>query len=615
MKVLVILGNDAYNKRLLYIVSKLLERNHSVELYARYVSLTYMFNDMVYKINNINDLDENIISKFDVILCVDEDFKPWIINLKKFIFSVNYFSATGVTIDEPSDFCFFQTPVRYMKATQRNSKMNIGSPEYDNAVQSDIKIKKFLFIDSGHYPFGKEGKQELAKTILKICYSFPDYELVIKPRFLENDSLMTHLNKRHLYRHIREECNNNIPDNLTMLDYHEDMYKLLNDCDVVICMCTTAYLDALACGKKLIVLSGLPNNNALDLNNENHWKTAYNHMSKSGCVVDYKNVVDYLPEGIECNSDHKKFMCVSNRNVSDKIVDVMEYIWDNFLSKGLFFKEGEYDYETFKEKMEVDETGSWNRLMSKRIRNKLCNRTRYIDCISYPIDMTKYISWADGFIDGSLTKYTPELDRLSYEWLFSLIIEYEEYLDKDPINQSYLIETLFEMGYWDRIEEKGRRNKILCMRTYFYFMGRICMERGDLKKGKEYLEKYMDETKKIEYKEYQTDRGYFMDFAKQFLAVFCVPEGANVAIYGAGNIGQAVYRQMEESGYCHVSYMFDKKFDKIKYIDNMKIYNPEKITEYDFEYIFICIGNKAVSNEVKCYLRQKGLPEEKIVSY
>lgn len=87
-----------------------------------------------------------------------------------------------------------------------------------------------------------------------------------------------------------------------------------------------------------------------------------------------------------------------------------------------------------------------------------------------------------------------------------------------------------------------------------------------------------------------------------------IPRHKSIILYGAGKVGQAYCMQIKKSGYCSVVAWVDRD-SKI-----IGVENPDIIVDNGtFDYIVIAIENEKVMEEIKKYLLDKGVEEEKIV--
>jgi glycosyltransferase involved in cell wall biosynthesis len=88
-----------------------------------------------------------------------------------------------------------------------------------------------------------------------------------------------------------------------------------------------------------------------------------------------------------------------------------------------------------------------------------------------------------------------------------------------------------------------------------------------------------------------------------------VPQGANIVIYGAGNVGRNCYAQMIHSLYCRVVLWADRAFD----ILGGGVSSPALIQRTEYDAVLIAIADESVAREAERDLIGMGVPKEKIV--
>ena len=91
-----------------------------------------------------------------------------------------------------------------------------------------------------------------------------------------------------------------------------------------------------------------------------------------------------------------------------------------------------------------------------------------------------------------------------------------------------------------------------------------------------------------------------------------VPIHSRIIIYGAGTLGQDYIKQMQLTHYCEVVAIADKNYSQYPSM-MVRVIPPNRIHEYDFDYIVVALRMAAAFNEVKRVLEQEGVLEEKIV--
>ncbi len=85
-------------------------------------------------------------------------------------------------------------------------------------------------------------------------------------------------------------------------------------------------------------------------------------------------------------------------------------------------------------------------------------------------------------------------------------------------------------------------------------------------------------------------------------------------IFGAGRDGRVLKKGLEKYYGVHIGTICDN--DMMKWgcmIDGVEIIPPQKLTQNEFEKVFICVSERRFYDEIKIQLLDMGIPEEKIV--
>ena len=463
MNVLMITEKDAANASLARIADAFINGGHQVVIYAAYFDdgVLRSFTSEIPR-HKIDEITNDEIDWCDIIFCstlVSIYLPDIVFTVHKPIFTHNY--LMNRQINWGGDICFVpsQATIESDYDEYLNySYIGIGEPKYDGeAIRTKSSIKRFLFIDSGHYPFSMEGKRELARTLIKICRMYPDYEMVIKPRFLPGDNVITHRNDIHIYDVIKSEAGNDLPPNLVMLMQHVDLRKLIDECSTMICMYSTAFVGAVVAGKGLIVLENIKTRDVYDIRDKAYSRCREN-MIESGALIDYREVDRMLPNGAKCSQQYLDFLLKEKSGVADKIVEVCSYLWEGFYSKGSFPKTVDATYKNFKALYINDENMTWDIVVSNRCKDYILLKSLIlIDFhvkakldISYILNSERLFEQTDGTVDSDMFKsFLAEASTLRDE----CIIRNRDIMLKDPIDAGVLLNAYYLKRKYKEIRE------------------------------------------------------------------------------------------------------------------------------------------------------------------
>ncbi|WP_333650822.1 Coenzyme F420 hydrogenase/dehydrogenase, beta subunit C-terminal domain [Lacrimispora sp.] len=91
-----------------------------------------------------------------------------------------------------------------------------------------------------------------------------------------------------------------------------------------------------------------------------------------------------------------------------------------------------------------------------------------------------------------------------------------------------------------------------------------------------------------------------------------VKSGKRICIYGAGNVGENYYVQLNQNRDYQITGWFDSNYKKYSSI-GFPILSADQIDENDFDYIIIAVRNKTAAEEIRAIISQKGISDEKII--
>lgn len=624
MKILVALAFDAGNFNVVNIVKILERRNHRLYLYALSMDThnIWMFGNLQSRIKHIDELTDDVVEQVDIILAPSTIERKFL-NYKKYIFTINQ-NEFGTMKIWGGDIMFLPTYQKYERCPEEVLSITIGNFKKEKSVAERDNATlhhNFLFIDSGHYPFSLEGKKCVAKLLIDICNKFKDYSLTVKPRFLYNDKDLTHPNRYHLYDALNEECDSELPSNLVLLNEHLPMNELIDAADVVLCMYTAAYFDVAECGKRSIVIQGLPNCDTFDLNNEIHWKSMEKILSQSGCMIHYKNVIDFLPEGLVCNEQfiQEHLPSFNGKSAPENAADIIEYCFDNFISQGKFITNVDCTAANYKNLMQEATEESWVTMLDRRYRNMIwLIAAKYLDWIHSDVIREefkeKFGQESNSWIKNADNDYV-KLEQIVFKELHSIVIKHYEDLRGDAVQEAYYLDALGDIDFSKFSQYK--RDDFICKRSYDFFYARKLFEEGDHYNAEKYFLQYLKETAEAPFREYYTDIPGYIDLAYTYLAnIFPfsrINKGSTVLIYGAGVYGREYLRQVRKTGHCNCTAFVDKRAAEITDA-KIKVILPADILSCKYDFIVISVVNPQIRGEIKEELIEMGIEEQKIVS-
>lgn len=97
-----------------------------------------------------------------------------------------------------------------------------------------------------------------------------------------------------------------------------------------------------------------------------------------------------------------------------------------------------------------------------------------------------------------------------------------------------------------------------------------------------------------------------------FFPIKKLPINSKVLIYGAGSVGQNLYRQFVETGCYEVVRWVDKSYARYQ-SRGLPVCGTEQIKNTIFDYIVIAVLKRETAKEIEDFLIKQGIPEEKII--
>lgn len=504
MKVLVMSGTDAANLHIINICRELQHRGHKMAVYSFFdqKSSDYMFYDLGLPIYPFSSLTPQIVSIFNIALCGDGGMAQ-LINFD--IYTFVYTLAIDERVTNGADFLFNYCTDRRSHYYQNCASMAIGNPKNDSVNMSiSTAGKRILYIDSGHIPFGKKGKEEIADLLLRICEENQDYELVIKPRWLRAGSVsFTHKNTEHIYDILEERANGALPSNLVMLNQHLDLHELINSSESVLTLYSSVIMDVLSHQKALVIITGYDCEDQIDFRTAD-FKRKEEFWGQSGCTVNIKEVPQFMPHGIQSDGTFLRKILPDVTGASTRAADVMGFVYKNYVRKKTYPGVKEYSYSNFKEELPATPDISWEQIKKNRIENMArYNLAILQDKISWHIDLSECYNFLLANIEQSYLSHESLEDflrKLSYQE-FVVIKKNKDQMMLTGIDQALLLQALYETGDLESILSLNE-GSILCPEIYHYYLGIIHKQREDFANAAKHLMIFIESINTRHYDKY-----------------------------------------------------------------------------------------------------------------
>lgn len=515
MKILFITSWDVYNLPSVKIAEEMMSRGYQVDFYGMYLDDIHirMFKEIQAKILPISELDYSKTEGYDFIYTSMPIVSiPSLLEINKYIFTF-----TTCFMDDPmmfGDFTFTQRSAEaklqnYSYSIESTNKFKVspglavGNPKFDVRVQENkLQVKKqFLFIDAGHFPFGETGKMEVAGQLIKIAEKFPDYKLIIKPRFFPEDKHVTHKNALHIYDCLNRLANSHIPSNICCIKKHVNLEKLVRESMTIITTdMTTSYMDILAYNKNGLIMTGIPSEYSVS-HSSDHIRRFINIEKRSGLCVPYTKVTQFLPQGKKGLESHKIEMGLTMQNVSERIVDTMEAIYHNYIVLGRF---------------PASKPDKGMSICMEEVITK-----RYIKCLLSMVDFMKYRVDENNFEEAlnyvkQLNIQGEKIDKEGFlrhrevinKTMSREVLNNKSVMMKDRIKQSYYLQEIYKDGRIHLENEEEYEAKEM----YWLLRGKyeIIQNKNPLL-ALDYFQKFFDWIKNHSYEETLADTPYYME--------------------------------------------------------------------------------------------------------
>lgn len=499
-KILFVTGKDVHNKAAYEIYKECILRGFEIDVFAttQKDGHTLLFDQIGVKIRSIYELDENMIMQYDYIFSAVSLFHIELFRKVRkyiflnpstywdeihfsgdFIFSVrDLVKSLGEEILPPEKLNY----IKSLPAMASGGAMLIKHGG-EKCVGSNV-VRKILFVDAGHFPFGT--KKELADYIVEIANYCSNCEVRFKPRYLPDDIDTSHKNKENVMTYL--DTYKELPHNLVIIREHTDYQQELADCDLVICSeGTTSYVEAILHSKKLLIFTGFPSNEGVLWTNRRRQRFLKINSQINNRVY-YKDIFQYLPEGIETTGDELDGFLYKTENVAESIVDAMEYIYENGLKHEKFPKRELYKIDYYLDNDVFDNELTWDDVIEKRYK------TLVYDNIGSKMFRLCSVLNIDNIIDYIESQKCDEnnLDVIcerATSLLYDIYIDNSENMMEDAYSQSFLCLGYFKKGRFNEFKP----NVLKCVAYYNYCRAKIEYDNGNYMEALHFINLFFDE--------------------------------------------------------------------------------------------------------------------------
>jgi len=179
------------------------------------------------------------------------------------------------------------------------------------------------------------------------------------------------------------------------------------------------------------------------------------------------------------------------------------------------------------------------------------------------------------------------------------------------IRNMYHVVIMDQCFYYHRLRENGKYPFYLTtdefyknlLRLYDYLKD-IFKDSPQLLRQLEYFYLHAIEMRLRIYGERRVRKTYTFPFDM-------IEKNSKVVLYGAGAVGQEFYRQVKQISYCNILLWVDKCFEAYKMYD---VKDPCELKDIkEFDYVVIANASEPVVKEIKTYLLDMGIEEDKII--
>lgn len=408
---------------------------------------------------------------------------------------------SAVTMRVPADLVITTSEDKFAEFAEnglRYSAVAIGNPQYDRlvavrdewrAARAGQPITRVLVVDQGAYPFGDEGKDQLAETLVAMARNNPEMHFRLKPRYLPNEpGDHLHSPSEHLFSHLRE-----LPSNLQLLEEVCLVEDLMLESDAMVTLWSTSHLAAIALGMPLMLIGGFRSVDVFDVRHQRvDW--AYGRLADSGCLVDREYVRDRPCRFSFPGPDYiRREFYDAFALAAPRVADLVELLHARVLEPGKAFRGGvQLGYVEFVEALEQERlglrtAGSAQHLLDRSLYRRLNGVVQQLvfdnRCMGYVLDMSRIESFWDawspyGANEHDVARIIKQARHAAVDMKRRFFESHPEIVATDKFVQDHYFDWLFETGHYDVLLDYDA--PVVVPESLEYNRGRVWLKRGRL---------------------------------------------------------------------------------------------------------------------------------------
>ena len=552
MKILFVSGYDSMNYTLAECAKEAIRRGHEAIVIVK--DAADLANCGMYERRSIapvslSDFDYSLLDGTDIVFTAPVKpyyYKELFDEIHKRRLFICAFAAlfSSVVMREYPDlvFCLGDAKAQeFDRYALKYSCVSIGNPQYDALLDHRRKrnddpgsIRRVLIVDQGGYPYGKDGKEELAKTLKAIARNDPERIYEIKQRYNGKKAFSaTHEIPESLAEHMTD-----LPENLRFLETDKELEELLPGYDAMITTWSTAFIDAIVMNIPLVLISGLPSEDRFDVRRQ-RIEEAYEDLKGTGCLRDYRSlrqgriIFSYADEEYK-----KRLLYDASPKSAPRVLDAAQTVFEKVIGRGLRINEViRTDYEGFISGLGAIDTvraDDPDYILKRKYLigfNDEMQEWVYINrCMGNVLDLSalkKFYEPGKEASDLKLKQAKEEFQRARD--VFFTSENGKAQAGSDRVLQDFYFDWLYERGM--QAELMKPEIPVLAPESRYYNLCLYELDKGNTKEGLKYLGAFLNTV----YEGKSSDLLKYKRFAQNMLRVFKKTGPARFALFAVGH--------------------------------------------------------------------------------